>query len=156
MDEHLFEAREELKRLEHTIYVTLKYTRTVDVIKSTVIRLIGVFDTIVTALLENAKEKKIITDIPKSPSLRSALIAKLHSEDKNLLKFIAFYTFLRDVLNAKHTRREEYRRHVTLIANFEDKTAEIDIDNLETCEIVAHQFFDYAKELIKGKAEEEM
>ena len=32
MNEYLLEAREELKRLEHILYVSLKYTRTVDVL----------------------------------------------------------------------------------------------------------------------------
>ncbi len=155
MNESLFEAREELNRLEHTIYVTLKYTRTVDVIKNALIKLISLWDFIILAFLEDAQEKEIITEIPKSPSLKSTLVLKIYPQDKTLLKFISFYAFLRDTSNAKYTKREEYRRHVTLVANLKNKTAEIDIDNLGTCEKVACQFFDYAQELIEGKTEED-
>jgi hypothetical protein len=154
-NEHLMDAREELKRLEHTIYVTLKYTRTVDVIKTTLKRLVSIFDILIVALLEDAKEKTLITTLPKSPSLKSTSVTEIYPEDKTLSKFITFYAFLRDVLNTRYTKREEYRRHVTLVSDLKNKTAEIDIDNLETCEEVAHQFFGYAKELIEGKPEEE-
>lgn len=154
MNEYLFEAREELKRLEHTIYVTLKYTRTVDVIKNALNRLISIFDLIIRAFLKDAQEKKLLLDIPKSSSLKSALLAKTYPENKTLLKFITFHTFLKDAFNAKHTQREEYRRHVTLVADLKNKTAEVDIDNLETCEVVVLQFFDYAMRFIEGKQEE--
>ena len=33
-DEYLIEAREELNRIEHIIYVSLKYTRTTDVLRN--------------------------------------------------------------------------------------------------------------------------
>jgi len=156
MNESLFEASEELKRLEHTIYVTLKYTRTVDVIKNALKKLISVFDLIIHALLKDAQEKKLLTEIPKSPSLKSTLVLQTYPQDKNLLKFITFYAFLRDTLNAKQqAKKEEYRRHVTLIAHLKNKTAQIDIDNLGTCEKIARQFFDYAYGLIEGKKEED-
>ena len=40
MTENLENAKEELKRIDHLIYVTLKYTRTVDVLLSVVERMI--------------------------------------------------------------------------------------------------------------------
>lgn len=155
MNESLLDAGEELKRLEHTIYVTLKYTRTVDVIKSALERLVSIFDFLIEALLNDAREKKLLVDIPKSPSLKSSLVTKLYPADKALQKFITFYAFLRDILNTKQTKREEYRRYVTLITNFPNKTAEIDIDILGTYERVSRQFYEYAWELIEGKVEEE-
>ena len=155
MNEYLVEAGEGLKRLEHTIYVTLKYTRTVDVIKNTLNRLISIFDFIIEAFLDDAKEKKLITSIPKSPSLKSALVIQTYPENKILLNFITFYAFLRDTSHAKYTKREEYRRHVTLVADLGNKTAEIDIDNLGTCETFILRFFDYAEEFIEGKKPEE-
>ncbi|MBR9683332.1 hypothetical protein GOV03_02220 [Candidatus Woesearchaeota archaeon] len=153
-DEYLFEAREELKRLEHTIYVTLKYTRTVDVIKSTLKRLIGIFDIIIDAILDDAKEKELITTIPKSPSLKSVLVTETYPEDERLGKYITFYAFLREALLAKHSRREEFRRHVTLISDLGNKSAELDIDNLGTYEIIINDFFIYAKRMIKGEPQE--
>ena len=43
-DDLEFDADEELKRADHMIYVTLKYTRTADVIHNILKRLINAFD----------------------------------------------------------------------------------------------------------------
>lgn len=154
--EYLEEADEELKRLDHIIFVSLKYTRTVDVIRNALHRLISTFDVIIEALLEQALEHKKIEAIPKSPSLRTNLVLEVYPEDKDLLTFMTFYVFLRELIKAEYGRREEYRRHVTMVTPlYGKKTAEIDIDNLETCQKVARQFFDHARLLMEGKKEDD-
>ncbi len=145
MSESLLEAREELKRLEHILYVSLKYTRTVDVLLNGIKRLISIFDFIIEALLENAKEEELITSLPISPALRSTKLGKLYPEDEELQKYLTFYIFLRTVLKLPHTKRKEYRRHVTFIVPLENNsTAEIDSDNLLNCEKFAQKFLKYA------------
>ena len=152
----LFEAREELKRLEHIIYVSLKYTRTVDVIINALNRLVNIYDLIVEALLEKAKiDEKFIASFPKSPALRVKRIKEIYSEDKEMQKFLSFYAFLKRTLNLPHTKRREFRRHVTLVVEMDHSTAEVNIDNLTNCEKFAHNFLIYSKETIFGKVEEE-
>ena len=46
------EAKEELKRADHLLYVTLKYTRTADVIKNTIHRLLNAIDYAIIFSLE--------------------------------------------------------------------------------------------------------
>ena len=149
------EARQELKRLEHIIYVSLKYTRTVDVIINAVNRLIDVFDLIIEAFLEKAKEEKLITSLPKSPALRATHVAELYADDEEMQKYLSFYAFLKTVLKLPYSRRQEFRRHVTLVVELDCCTAEIDIDNLTNCEKFVHRFFNYAWEKIVGKKEED-
>ncbi len=155
MNEYLSEAREELKRLEHIIYVSLKYTRTVDVILNALYRLVNVYDLIIEALLEKAKGENLIAVLPKSPALRATHLGGLYPEDKELQKYLSFYVFIKNVLKLPHSKREEYRRHVTLIVELGTATAEIDIDNLTDCEKVVHNFLRYALEKIEGKKEED-
>tara|TARA_Y100000310_G_scaffold282342_1_gene303461 strand:+ start:779 stop:1246 length:468 start_codon:yes stop_codon:yes gene_type:complete len=155
MNEYIEEAHEELKRLEHIIYVSLKYTRTVDVLINALNRLINIYDLIIEALLEKAREEDLIPSLPKSPALRSTKLANLYEEDPELQKFLSFYLFMRTVLNSPYTKRQEYRRHVTLIVKLDDATAEVDSDNLINCEKFAHKFFDYAYEKIIGKKEDD-
>ncbi len=155
MNEYLLEAGEELKRLEHIIYVSLKYTRTVDVLINALHRLVSIYDLIIEAFLEKAKEEHLISSLPKSPALRATKLLELYPEDKELGGYIAFYSFLKTVLKLPHSRREEYRRHVTLVIELDRSTAEINIDNLTDCERVAHRFFDYARKKVEGYVEEE-
>ncbi len=155
MNEYLFEAREELKRLEHIIYVSLKYTRTVDVVLNALHRLLNVYDLIIEALLEKAKGEELIASLPKSPALRATHLGELYPEDQDLQKYLSFYAFLKNVLKLPHHKREEYRRHVTLVVEIGNSTAEIDIDNLTDCERMVHNFLRYAREKIEGKKEED-
>ena len=155
MNEYLLEAREELKRLEHIIYVSLKYTRTVDVILNAVHRLMSTYDWIIEAFLEEAKKKGTIEALPKTPPLRKKKLEELYPDDKEMLKYLAFYAFLKTVLSSTHTKREEYRRHVALVVELNNTDVEINIDNLLNCERFVHQFFNYAWEKIVGKREED-
>ena len=153
--EYLAEAHEELKRLEHIIYVSLKYTRTVDVVINALNRLVSVYDLIIEAFLEKAKEEGLIAALPKSPALRATRLGELYPQDTDLQKYLNFYAFLKNVLKLPHSKREEYRRHVTLVVEIDKSTAEIDIDNLTTCEKFVHRFFHHAQEKILGKKEED-
>jgi len=155
MNEYLFEAREELKRLEHIIYVSLKYTRTVDVIIGALNRLINVYDLIIEAFFIKAQKEDPKVILPKSPALRATRLAQMFPEDIDLQKYLAFYGFLKTVLKSPYKRREEFRRHVTLIVDLDKCTAEIDIDNLTSCEKFVHRFYRYALEKIMGIKEED-
>ena len=64
MREETDNALEELKRADHLIYVSLKYTRTTDVIRSTIKRLISAYNYAILDLLEYSKNKNLIKKIP--------------------------------------------------------------------------------------------
>ena len=98
IEDLLLEAREELKRLEHIIYVSLKYTRTVDVIINALKRLVSVYDLIIEGLLEFAKKSDQIEVLPKSPALRATKLNEIYHDDERLLKYISFYSFFQ-ILN---------------------------------------------------------
>jgi hypothetical protein len=155
LNEYLFEAREELKRLEHIIYVSLKYTRTVDVIINALNRMVSTADFIVYAFLEKAKEEGLIETFPKSPALCATRVIELYPNDPQLQKYLTFYAFLKNVLKSSYQKREEYRRHVTLIVELDKCTVEVTIDNLMCCEKFMHDFFTYSWQTIMGKNEED-
>ena len=52
MIESLEDAKEELKRVDHLIYVSLKYTRTVDVLRNVIERLVTASEFMITAMLK--------------------------------------------------------------------------------------------------------
>jgi hypothetical protein len=154
-DEGLLEAREELKRLEHIIYVTLKYTRTVDVLVNALQRLVDIYDLIIEALLEKAKEEGLIEDFGKSPALRANRLQDVYKKDLELAKYLTFYAFIKTVLKLPYSKREEFRRHVTHVVELENSTAAMDIDNLVNCERFTHKFFRFAWEKTVGVKEED-
>lgn len=127
MLEAIENAKEELKRADHLMYVSLKYTRTVDVLRSILERLINSFDFLIDALLKAKKVK----DIPKIPKLKAEAVKKAYLDDQQMSTFMDFYLLLRSVDRASFERALEYRRHVTMTAHLDDKEIEIDIDIIE-------------------------
>jgi len=152
MEEALEDAKDELKRVDHLIFVSLKYTRTVDVIKSVIERMITFFDFAIDALLKYAKGKKMITEIPSNIGLRSSLVKKSFSDNAEILEGIEFYQTLRKLSKAKYTKREEYRRHVTMIAAIENEgVVEVDIDLLCVYYEKTKKFISLMETMIFGK-----
>jgi hypothetical protein len=146
--ESLITAREGLKRLEHMIYVTLKYTRTVDVIVNTLKRLTDIYELIFDALFRDLMISGAMGVEPKSPALKAKKVAEHYHDDPEMVKFFNFYKFLKTTINAEHHKREEFRRHVTLVVELEDSTVEVNIDNLEDCERFAKRFLSHAVKLV--------
>lgn len=155
MNEYLFEAREELKRLEHIIYVSLKYTRTVDVINNALNRMVSTYDFIIEAFMEKALEEGKLDQIPKSPALKAKKLGNLYPDDAVIQKNLTFYFSLRNIVKSPHKKRQEFRRHVTLVLDLEDSTTEVNIDNLVNCEKFIHTFLICSRRIIEGIMEEE-
>ena len=63
-EDALEQSRKELSRADHLLFVSLKYTRTVDVLKSLIERLISSMSFSNQALLMHLKDKKKIAAFP--------------------------------------------------------------------------------------------
>ncbi len=141
MKESLFDAKNELKRVDHQIYVSLKYTRTVDVLLNTVSRMIDAYTCMVDSLLKLAVESKIVLEdaVPLSPLERGSLVKGLFS-DEIVQKNMDLYFLLRKIFKSPPiTKEQEFRRHVASITIINGKEEKIDIDILT-------EYYDQIKE----------
>lgn len=156
MKESFDEAVQELKRVDHLFWVSLKYTRTVDVIKHVIDRLINCFGFGLEALLKYAKEKKLVTAIPENAGLRCDLLRKTFPDNLQLIDYINFYTKLRKLSKAEYAKREEFRRHVTMIATIDKgEIVEVSIDVLKEYYEDTRGFVSFVKKIINEEKEEE-
>lgn len=126
-------AKEELLRADHLFHVTLKYTRTADVIKNIIKRLLAALDYAIVGFLK----KKKIEDVFANSLERCHFIEKKFPKNKAVQDLTDFCNTLNTVDKAKYTVKEEYRKHVTLIT----PEMEIDIPKLK-------ELFDKTRELI--------
>ena len=155
MKESFDEAVQELKRVDHLFWVSLKYTRTVDVIKHVIERLINCIGFGLEALLKYAKEKKLLTNIPENAGLRCDLLKKTFPDNLELIDYINFYTRLRKLSKAEYARREEFRRHVTMIATIDKgEVVEVSIDSLKEDYEKTKIFIHFVKRIINEEKEE--
>ena len=155
MKESFDGAVQELKRVDHLFWVSLKYTRTVDVIKHVIERLINRIGFGLEALLKYAKEKKLVTIVPENAGLRCDLLKKTFPDNLELIDYINFYLKLRKLSKAEYTRREEFRRHVTMIATIDKgEVVEVSIDSLKEDYGKTRNFLTFVKKIINEEKEE--
>ena len=155
MKESFEEAVHELKRVDHLFWVSLKYTRTVDVIKNVIERLINCLGFGLEALLKYGKEKKLVTSIPTNSGLRCDLLKKTFPDNADLIDYINFYIMLRKLSRAEYTKKEEFRRHVTMIATIDKgEVVKVDIDTLKEYYEKTRNFISFVKRIINEEKEE--
>ena len=152
MHTYLNDAKEQLKRVDHLIYVSLKYTRTVDVLKSILKRLIAGFDDLMTALLKLNVELGKIPELPHSVVARFKTLETLypHPEIKRLLRF---QSVMRKLDRAEPIKSNEYRRGVRMSAFLGHTVLELDIDNVEEYFKQVQIFFKLSVKIIEKSLE---
>ena len=149
-------AVQELKRVDHLFWVSLKYTRTVDVIKNVIERLINCIGFGLEALLKYAKEKKLVSSVPANAGLRCDLLKETFPDSPEIIDYINFYLRLRKLSKAEYTRREEFRRHVTMIATIDKgEVVEVSIDVLKEYYDRTKTFIALVKKIINEEKDEE-
>jgi len=146
---------QELKRVDHLFWVSLKYTRTVDMIKHVLERIVSCMDYGFEALLKYAKDKKLVANIPLNAGLRTELLKKTFADNAVLLDYINFYTRTRKLTKSEYTKREEFRRHVTMIAVIDKgEVVEVSIDTLKENYEYLRGFVTFVKKTIYEEKDE--
>lgn len=151
MKEALDNAKSELRRVDHLFYVSLKYTRTVDMLKHVIERLISTYQYSFESLLKQAKENSKIPDLPSNNALRVKLLSETFPDDEVLKQNLELFTLLTKLRRAQYTKREEYRRHVTMVATIDNgEVVEVNIDSLGENFNQIKDFVDYVRGKIEG------
>jgi len=154
MSEFLEEAVNELKRADHMIFVSLKYTRTVDVIKNILERLISCYDFTFDYFLEYLKEEKKIEEISKARAKKVEQLREFFKDNAELNEYLDFYILLRKINKASFTRRQEFRRHVTMSAILDDgRLVELNIDVIHDYYLKTKSFVDFSMSYASPKEE---
>ena len=158
MIELLDDAGEELKRADHLIYVSLKYTRTADVLINTLSRMIDAYELLIDALLLYAKETKDLKESPNSPLEKGNLVKKLYSQQE-VQDNIDLFFLLRKIYRAPYTKEQEYRRHVAIITSVDGREEIVNIDIITQYHEFEKTFFKFVVDMLsdyaKKKHEEE-
>ncbi len=138
-------AKEELRRIDHLVFVTLKYTRTVDVIRTIIAKFILALDYRVSEYHEHLLENRKIDSIPPAPLMRLKNLEKVHPKDQTVKDIVDFYMMLKQVNNTEFKAKEEYRKNVTLVT----KDKEVNINTLKEYVEVVKRHLDYIERLKK-------
>jgi len=136
------DARNEMKRADHLMFVSLKYTRTVDVIRSLIERLTLALEGVINASLEVAKERGMIDEVPTNMGLKRSLLLATF-KDPSMEKVIDMHGFFKKILKADFKRSNEFRRYVTMTVMLDTGILNIDIDK-------AREYYELTKQIIEN------
>ncbi len=153
MQESLNEAKEELKRVDHLIYVSLKYTRTVDVLQNTISSMIDAYDYMLDALLKYALEQGKIESVPVSPRERGDIIKEVF-EDQIIRDNVDLYFLLRKLSRSNPERENEYRRNVTMISYVDNRKELVNIDIITDYFAFQTNFLNYVASMMLKEEED--
>jgi hypothetical protein len=140
-----YSATDELKRVDHLIFVTLKYTRTVDIIRNVLKRLQSSIDYASVEIMEWAHKEGKIEKVPVAPLLRLQYLEQIFPKDKEVKDIVDFYMKNRTILLSEYKKKEEYRKNVALVTN----DYEITIDKLKELAEKTKNYIYYLKELME-------
>jgi hypothetical protein len=150
------EAKDELKRADHLLYVSLKYTRTVDVIRNIIDRLINSLEFTISDLLTYAKDKEMIPEKPANMGLMCDVLKKTFKDDEKIQEMVNFFLMLRRISRAEYKKSSEYRRHVSMSVILDEIILNISIDKIKEYYDATVSFVEYAEKTIRGEDYEEI
>lgn len=116
---------------DHLLYVSLKYTKTCDVIINLILRWRMVIERSVDEILKHAKKKKKISVVPTNPTRKIEEARKLMKKDKNFLDVMDMYEMFRKIEDLRKERIGEFRKNVTLRVFYQGKEVEINLEMLK-------------------------
>jgi hypothetical protein len=136
---------------DHLMYVSLKYTKTCDVILNLLARWKSLIELSFDTILENGVEKKKIPEMPTNPKQRIEFIKKYFKKNKIIQDVVPLYVFFKRVPDLKKTREGEFRKNVNLKVFEAAKVTEINMEKLGEYYEIVDKFVVEVKKILSVK-----
>ncbi len=133
---------------DHLLYVSLKYTKTCDVMLNLISRWRSMLELSVLRLLEQAKKKKLIKSIPQAPKPQIELVKEVYKKNSEVLAAIELYEFFKRVDSEEKMRENEFRKNVALKVLDRGEWITIDMDKLKEYALTLEKFISQVKQIL--------
>ncbi|MCK5449469.1 hypothetical protein KAI32_01240 [Candidatus Pacearchaeota archaeon] len=135
---------------DHLLYVSLKYTKTCDVILNLLARWKSLVEISFNALLEEGVEAGKVPHAPESPKQRVEFMKKYFKKSEEIQAVIPLYIFFKRVPDLNKTRRGEFRKNVCLKIIEPTKATEIDMEKLGEYAEIVERFINQVKKVLSN------
>ena len=130
---------------DHLLYVSLKYTKTCDVIINLLLRWKIMIEMVMNRLVEKAKKQKKWKPIPNAPRAKLIQLKKLYSGNKDISETLNLYDLFRDIEQLEKVRENEFRKGVNLKVNYSGQVININLDKLKEYAAILERFISALK-----------
>ncbi len=133
---------------DHLMYVSLKYTKTCDVILNLLARWKSLIELCFDMLLKNLVEREKIPAMSTNPKQKVEFMKKYFKKNSAVQDIIPLYVFFKKVPDLKKTRGGEFRKNVNLKVFDVKKVTEINMDKLEEYYEIVEKFVSAVREIL--------
>lgn len=134
---------------DHLLYVSLKYTKTCDVILNLLARWKSLIELSFDSILQEYVTLKKIEAMPISPKQRIEFIRKYFKEYKSIQDTVPIYILFKRVPDSKKSREGEFRKNVNLKIMLSNEIININLEKLEEYGFLIDSFIKDIKEILK-------
>ncbi len=133
---------------DHLLYVSLKYTKTCDVIVNLLFRWSRMIEKSLDKILVHAKKRKKIKSISTNPLGKIEEVRNLFKKEKDFLEVIDMYEMFRKLPELRKERTGEFRKNVTLKIFYRGKEISVNLDQLKIYAEKLEKFISTTKQFL--------
>lgn len=130
---------------DHLLYVSLKYTKTCDVVINLLLRWKQMIEMAMDLLVEKAKKEKKWEPIPDAPRAKLVQLRKIYSKNKAIIDALEIYEMFRDIETLDKVRENEFRKAVNLKVSYKGGVVNVNLEKLKEYADVLEKFISTLK-----------
>ena len=136
---------------DHLLYVSMKYTKTCDVMINLLKRWKIMMDYAFDALLEKAKKKKMIKKIPDAPKSKLDLLRITFADNPEIIEALDEYMMFKLIDILQKRKESEFRKGVCLTVIYKREEVAINLDKLKEYSEILENFINFTKLFLSNK-----
>ena len=135
---------------DHLLYVSLKYTKTCDVILNLLARWKSLIEISFDAILEKKVESGKLPMMPTNPKQRIEFIKKCFYRNPVVQDVVVLYVFFKRVPDLSKTRSGEFRKNVNLKIIEPTRTTDVNMEKLGEYYEIIEKFISEVKKILEN------
>ena len=130
---------------DHLLYVSLKYTKTCDVIVNLLLRWKIMIEMGMERLAEKAKKAKKWKRDSEAPRAQLIQLKKIYAKEPDIVRTLELYEMFRDIEKLEKVRENEFRKGVNLKVIYKGQTVNVNLDALKEYSQILEKFISYLR-----------
>jgi len=133
---------------DHLLYVSLKYTKTCDVILNLLARWKSLIELSFDSIIQNYVDCEKIPNMPISPKQRIEFIKKYFKKYENIQAIIPIYVFFKRAPDCSKSREGEFRKNVNLKVKLPNDVVNVNLLKLDEYSSFVDNFMKDIKKIL--------
>jgi hypothetical protein len=130
---------------DHLLYVSLKYTKTCDVIINLLLRWKILIELGIERLIEKAKKAKKWKPVSDAPRAQIMQLMQIYKNEPIVTDTLTVYELFRDISKLEKVRESEFRKGVNLRVTYKGQVVNVNLDKLKEYAQIVEKFISYLK-----------